>query len=91
MVNALAAMEMGVREFDGSIGGLGGCPFAGHKGAAGNICTEDFAFMCEEMGIETGIDLETLVEAAKLAEQMVGHTIPGKLMKGGLLKPLRRH
>jgi hydroxymethylglutaryl-CoA lyase len=91
MANALAAMEMGVREFDGSIGGLGGCPFAGHKGAAGNICTEDFAFMCEEMGIETGIDLAALVEAAKLAEEMVGHPVPGKVMKGGILSSLRRH
>jgi hydroxymethylglutaryl-CoA lyase len=90
MANALAAMEMGVREFDGSIGGLGGCPFAGHKGAAGNICTEDFAFMCEEMGIDTGIDLEALVEAAKLAEEFVGHPVPGKLIKGGTLKS-RRH
>jgi hydroxymethylglutaryl-CoA lyase len=90
MANALAAMEEGVREFDGSIGGLGGCPFAGHKGAAGNICTEDFAFMCEEMGIDTGIDLEALVEAAKLAEELVGHPVPGKLMKGGTLKS-RRH
>lgn len=90
MANALAAMEEGVREFDGSIGGLGGCPFAGHKGAAGNICTEDFAFMCEEMGIDTGIDLEALVEAAKLAEELVGHPVPGKLMKGGTLNS-RRH
>jgi len=90
MANALAALELGVREFDGSIGGLGGCPFAGHKGAAGNICTEDFAFMCEEMGIETGIDLEALIEAAKLAEEFVGHPVPGKLMKGGTLSS-RRH
>ena len=84
-------MEMGVREFDGSIGGLGGCPVAGHKGAAGNICTEDFAFMCEEMGIKTGIDLAALVQAAKLAEEMVGHPVPGKVMKGGILSSLRHH
>ncbi len=85
MANALAALEMGVREFDGSIGGLGGCPFAGHKGAAGNICTEDLAYMCEEMGIATGIDLSALVRAAQLAERMLGHQVPGKVMKGGLL------
>jgi hydroxymethylglutaryl-CoA lyase len=85
MANALAALEMGVREFDGSIGGLGGCPFAGHKGAAGNICTEDLAYMCEEMGIATGIDLPALVRAARMAEEMLGHTVPGKVMKGGLL------
>ena len=85
MANALAALEMGVSEFDGSIGGLGGCPFAGHKGAAGNICTEDLAYMCEEMGIATGIDLPALVRVAQLAERMLGHHVPGKVMKGGLL------
>ena len=85
MANALAALEMGVREFDGSIGGLGGCPFAGHKGAAGNICTEDLAYMCEEMGIVTGVDLPALVRVAQLAERMLGHEVPGKMMKGGLL------
>ena len=86
MANAMAALELGVREFDGSIGGLGGCPFAGHKGAAGNICTEDLAYMCEEMGIATGIDLPALVRAAQMAEAMLGHPVPGKVMKGGLLQ-----
>lgn len=90
MANAAAALEMGVAEFDGSIGGLGGCPFAGHKGAAGNICTEDLAFMCEEMGISTGIDVDKLASAARRAEQMVGHPVPGKVMKGGTLKERRR-
>ena len=85
VANAVAGMEMGVAEFDSSIGGLGGCPFAGHKGAAGNICTEDFVFACEEMGIETGVDLDALVEAAKLSEELVGHVLPGKVMKGGTL------
>jgi hydroxymethylglutaryl-CoA lyase len=85
MANALAALQMGVTEFDGSIGGLGGCPFAGHKGAAGNICTEDLAYMCEEMGIATGIDLPALLDAARMAERMLGHEVPGKVMKGGLL------
>ena len=88
MANALAALELGVREFDGSIGGLGGCPFAGHKGAAGNICTEDLAYMCEEMGIATGIDLPALIRAAQMAERMLGHVVPGKVMKGGLLPRL---
>jgi hydroxymethylglutaryl-CoA lyase len=87
--NAFAAMELGVREFDGAIGGLGGCPFAGHQGAAGNLCTEDLVYMCEEMGIETGIDLDALVEAAKLAEELVGRPLPGKVMKGGTLKRSR--
>lgn len=85
VANAVAAMEMGVAEFDSSVGGLGGCPFAGHKGAAGNVCTEDLVFACGEMGIDTGIDLDALVEAAKLTEELVGHTLPGKVMKGGTL------
>jgi hydroxymethylglutaryl-CoA lyase len=89
MANALAALEEGVREFDGSVGGLGGCPFAGHKGAAGNICTEDLAFLCEEMGIDTGVDLDALVAAARLAEALVGHEVPGKVMKGGTRTSLR--
>ena len=82
MANAYAAIKLGVTDFDGSVGGLGGCPFAG-KAAAGNICTEDLVFMAHEMGIETGIDLDALVEAAKLAEDLLGHTIPGAVMKGG--------
>ncbi len=85
VANAVAAMELGVSEFDSSVGGLGGCPFAGHKGAAGNVCTEDLVFACGEMGVETGIDLDALVEAAKMAEAMVGHVLPGKVMKGGTL------
>jgi len=59
--------------------------FERHKGAAGDICTEGLAFACGEMGIETGIDLDALVEAAKLAEELVGHPLPGKVMKGGTL------
>jgi hydroxymethylglutaryl-CoA lyase len=91
VANAVAAMEVGVAEFDSSVGGLGGCPFAGHKGAAGNICTEDLAFACGEMGIETGVDLDALVEAAKLAEELVGHQLPGKVMKGGTLSRFKEH
>ncbi len=90
IANAVAAMEMGVREFDAAIGGLGGCPFAGHKGAAGNVCTEDLVFVCEEMGVKTGIDLDALVEASKLAEELVRHPLPGKVMKGGTLNRFRK-
>lgn len=85
VANAIAGMELGVATFDSSVGGLGGCPFAGHKGAAGNVCTEDLVFACGEMGIETGIDLDALVEVAKLVEEFVGHPLPGKVMKGGTL------
>jgi hydroxymethylglutaryl-CoA lyase len=91
VANAVAAMEIGVAAFDSSVGGLGGCPFAGHKGAAGNICTEDLVFVCGEMGIDTGVDLEALVDAAKLAEELVGHPLPGKVMKGGTLTRFKEH
>ena len=85
IANAYAGLEMGVTRFDSSVAGLGGCPFAGHKGAAGNVCTEDLVFMCNEIGIETGIDLDALIECAKLAEDVVGHPLPGSVMKGGTL------
>ena len=85
------ATLFGVDEFDSSIGGLGGCPFAGNRSAAGNVCTEDLVFLCEEMGIDTGVDLEQLVEVARFAEQMVGHELPGKLMKARGLSRYRAH
>ena len=90
MANALMGLQMGIDSFDSSCAGLGGCPFAGHKGAAGNICTEDLVFMCHEMGIETGIDLDALIECARLAEDIVGHPLPGKIMHGGSLSKFRR-
>jgi hydroxymethylglutaryl-CoA lyase len=89
LANALMGLQMGIESFDSSCAGLGGCPFAGHKGAAGNICTEDLVFMCEEMGISTGIDLDALIECARLAEAIVGHPLPGKIMHGGSLSRYR--
>jgi hydroxymethylglutaryl-CoA lyase len=89
IANAHAGLEMGVTRYDASVGGLGGCPFAGHRGAAGNVCTEDFVFMCHEMGIETGVDIEALVDCARLAEDVVGHPLPGSVMRGGSLASLR--
>ena len=89
IANAYAGLEMGVHSFDSSVAGLGGCPFAAHKGAAGNVCTEDLVFMCEEMGIDTGVDLDRLIEAANLAEKIVGHPLPGSVKQGGNLKRLR--
>jgi hydroxymethylglutaryl-CoA lyase len=90
IANAYAGLQMGVATFDAAVAGLGGCPFAAHAGAAGNVCTEDLAFMCEEMGIDTGIDLEKLLASARLAEEIVGHPLPGSVMKGGSLRTLRR-
>ena len=89
IANALAGLEMGVDSFDAAVAGLGGCPFAAHAGAAGNVCTEDLVFMCREMGIETGIDLERLLEAAHLAQNIIGRPLPGSLMHGGSLDALR--
>jgi hydroxymethylglutaryl-CoA lyase len=88
----LAALEMGVRRFDSSIGGLGGCPFARLKDkfAAGNICTEDMVFLCHELGIETGIDLEALIEAARMAEEIVGRPLMGRVMHSGSLASFRQ-
>ncbi len=89
IANACAGLEMGVSIFDAAVAGLGGCPFAAHRGAAGNVCTEDLVFMCEEMGIATGVDLDKLIESALLAEEIVGHPLPGCVMKGGTLNRLR--
>jgi len=89
IANAYAGLEMGVAIFDSAVAGLGGCPFAAHKGAAGNVCTEDLVFMLDEMGIETGIDLDALIETARLAEDIVGHPLPGSVKLGGSLKALR--
>jgi hydroxymethylglutaryl-CoA lyase len=90
MANAMAGLELGVTNFDASVGGLGGCPFASHKGSAGNIVTEDLAFMCEEMGIATGVDLDKLIACAALAEDVVGHPLPSKLLRGGTLTAIRQ-
>jgi hydroxymethylglutaryl-CoA lyase len=74
--NALAALEEGVRVFDTSAGGLGGCPFA--PGAAGNTATEDLVYMFHGMGLETGIDLDLQVEASSLIEEVLGHSLPSR-------------
>lgn len=86
MANALAALEEGVDLFDASVAGLGGCPFCGNASGvpAGNICTEDLAYLCEQMGIRTELDLPLLIEAARLAERIIGRRLDGKLMHAGL-------
>ena len=88
IANAYAGLQMGVDMFDTAVGGLGGCPFARHKGASGNLCTEDFVLLCNELGVETGVDLEKLIDCANLAERIVGHDLPGSVMKGGpMIRP----
>jgi len=90
LANALAAMEMGVDDFDSAVAGLGGCPYAGFKDAPGNIATEDLVHLCNEIGVETGVDLERLLDVAREAEKIVGHPLPGKVMRGGHLDSYRR-
>ena len=89
LANVYAALQEGLWEFDTAIAGLGGCPFAAVKGAPGNISTEDVAFLCEQMGIDTGLNLESLVECSKMAEVIVGRELPGHLSKGGVLSGIR--
>jgi isopropylmalate/homocitrate/citramalate synthase len=90
VANAHAALRIGVSRFDSTVGGLGGCPFAGQKGAAGNICTEELVLLCEEMGIRTGIDLDRLIEVGRMAETIVGHVLPSELIHAGSLDAFRR-
>ena len=90
VANAHAALKMGVTQFDSTVGGLGGCPFAGQPKAAGNICTEELVLLCEEMGIDTGVDLDTLIEVGRLAEDIVGHQLPSELIHAGSLGAFRR-
>lgn len=81
LANALGALERGAWKFDASVGGLGGCPYA--PGASGNIATEDLVHMLHDMGLETGVDLEALIECALLAEEIVGRKLPGQVMRAG--------
>ncbi|MDO9706826.1 hydroxymethylglutaryl-CoA lyase [Paracraurococcus lichenis] len=90
VANAHAGLRLGVTKFDSTVGGLGGCPFAGQKGAAGNICTEELVLLCEEMGISTGIDLDALIEVGRMAERIVGHQLPSELIRAGSLDAFRR-
>jgi hydroxymethylglutaryl-CoA lyase len=81
LANVLAALERGVSRFDASVGGLGGCPYA--PGATGNIVTEDLVHMLEDMGIDTGVDLDALIACAHLAQDIVGRELPGQVMRAG--------
>ncbi|AIR87732.1 hydroxymethylglutaryl-CoA lyase [Pseudomonas cremoricolorata] len=81
LCNVLAAYEAGARRFDASLGGLGGCPFA--PGASGNICSEDLVNLCDEVGIDTGIDLSLLLELSRTLPALLGHDLPGQVVKAG--------
>ncbi|HBB78489.1 hydroxymethylglutaryl-CoA lyase [Stutzerimonas xanthomarina] len=81
LANALAALNAGIDRFDASLGGLGGCPYA--PGASGNICTEDLVHMFQRMGMETGVDLDLLLQCASSLPDLVGHEVPGAVLKAG--------
>jgi hydroxymethylglutaryl-CoA lyase len=87
LANVIAGLNAGVVRYDGSIAGLGGCPFA--PGATGNICTEDMVNMLHDMGYETGIDLDKLIACAKRIHGIVQHDVAGQVMKAGKTLDLR--
>ena len=90
LANVVAALDVGIRSFDASLGGLGGCPHA--PGASGNVATEDLVFMLEEMGFDTGIDLDALIRAQRrLVELLPGQVLYGKLAGAGLTKTYASH
>ena len=81
LANVLAAMQLGVDDFDASVGGLGGCPYA--PGASGNIATEELVHMVEDMGVGTGVDLEAMIDAARTAESVVGRELSSQVLRAG--------
>jgi hydroxymethylglutaryl-CoA lyase len=81
LANVLAALQLGVDDFDASVGGLGGCPEA--PGATGNIASEELVHMLEDMGVDTGVDLAALIEVAAQAERLVGHELPSQVLRAG--------
>lgn len=86
--NVLAAIDAGASRFDAALGGLGGCPYA--PGATGNVCTEDVVHGLEAMGFDTGVDLLRLLEAARLLPALVGHEVPGQVLRAGRRLDLHR-
>jgi hydroxymethylglutaryl-CoA lyase len=81
LVNVLAAYQAGARRFDAALGGLGGCPFA--PGASGNVCTEDLVNLCHEIGLTTGLVLQRLIGLSLTLPALVGHGVPGQIVKAG--------
>lgn len=81
LVNAYAAMELGLTRFDTSVGGLGGSPFA--AGAAGNLATEDLVHLCDDLGVTTGVDLDALLDASAMVADLVGHPVPSRVAAAG--------
>jgi hydroxymethylglutaryl-CoA lyase len=88
LANVLAGLAAGVVRFEGCLGGLGGCPFA--PGATGNVCTEDVVHMLQCMGYDTGVDLDLLLAASRRLGEIVGHDLPGQVVKAGKITDLHR-
>jgi hydroxymethylglutaryl-CoA lyase len=86
LANILASVQSGITRFDGSLGGLGGCPYA--PGASGNVCSEDAIHMVDAMGYDTGINIDALLVIAKGLPQIVGHDVPGQVAKAGRIHDL---
>ena len=81
LANVMTGLNLGITNYESCFGGMGGCPFA--PNATGNICSEDLIYLLHEMGIETGINLDKLITIAKRVENLVGHKLPGQVMKAG--------
>lgn len=81
LASAYAAATAGVTRLDSSVGGLGGCPFA--PGASGNIATEDLVYLLRDSGVDTGIDLQAAIDAARVAQDLIGHHLPSALLRAG--------
>jgi hydroxymethylglutaryl-CoA lyase len=86
LANVLAGLTAGVDRFEGCLGGLGGCPFA--PGATGNVCTEDVVHMLQCMGYDTGVNLDLLLAASRRLCEIVGHELPGQVIKAGKVTDL---
>ena len=81
LANVMTGLNEGITDYESCFGGMGGCPFA--PNATGNICSEDLIYLLHEMGIKTGIDLDQIISIAKKVESLVGHRLPGQVMKAG--------
>ena len=81
LANVMTGLNLGITDYESCFGGMGGCPFA--PNATGNICSEDLIYLLHEMGIDTGINLDQLINIAKRVETLVGHRLPGQVMRAG--------
>ncbi|MDC1356579.1 hydroxymethylglutaryl-CoA lyase [Pseudomonadota bacterium] len=81
LANVMSGLNLGITDYESCFGGMGGCPFA--PNATGNICSEDLIYLLHEMEIETGIDLDKIISIAKKVENLVGHKLPGQVMRAG--------